>query len=280
MKDLSVQIMKDFQFKEEIIKASKAIPFDFSGNIYEQPEKLYQLSAYERFAYSALSVKDLFEKYQQLGVDDAIIKASFPDFEYRILKYYHQTGQWGLFESDLKWLGFLFRAEIFKIGSLRFQKFPMDYQEIERSGHDWMPLSKEVKKRFPEGYPLINVHIESNTDLSPEAVENSLKLAKHFFQKRFPKFNPQYFITRTWLIHPGLKELLDNNSNIIQFANRFEIIASCPNHHQALERIYGSDDFDRIRQMEKNSRLARKAWKHPDLLGVSAGVIPLESVSL
>lgn len=279
MLEKSYQIMKKYQFKDEILKAVQAIPFDFSGNIYTQPEKLDTLDAYERFAYSALSVASLFERYEELGVDEKIIAATFPDFEYRILKYYQKESEWGLFKADLKWLAFLFRAEIFKIGSLRFQKFPMDYQEIERSAHDWMPLSKEVKERFPEGFPFINIHIETETDLSPNAVSASLDKAKSFFQETFPDYSAQYFITRTWLIHDGVQKLLDPNTNIVQFANRFEIIASCKNYHQALERIYGSDDLKEIESMEKRSRLEEKAWKNWELLGVSAGVIPLESVS-
>lgn len=278
MLDKNLQIMKVFKMNPKIIEAAEKIPFHFSGNIYTMPEKLGKLNDYERFAYSVLSLNDLFKKYQTLNIEEKILYDTFPDFEYRILKYYQKTGRWGLFESDLKWLGLLFRAEIFKIGSLRFQKFPLDYAEIERAGHDYMPLSSEMKKRFPEKTPMINVHIQTNTDLSPQAVKDSFIKAATFFQTHFPEFKAQYFITRTWLIHESVEKLLPEESNIVQFSRQFEIIASCQNYHQPLERIYGTDDLKKITTMSKESRLEKKAWKKIDILGVSAGVLPLESV--
>jgi hypothetical protein len=51
------------------------------------------------------------------------------------------------------------------------------------------------------------------------------------------------------------------------------VIASHQNTKQALDRIYGTNDLKEIASMEKDSSLARVAWRNLDKLGVAAGII-------
>ena len=71
-----------------------------------------------------------------------------------------------------------------------------------------------------------------------------------------------------------MENLLGTQSNIVSFAKRFQIIALNQNKKQALDRIYGTSDLAKIRQLPKKSRLAEKAYKNLDRLGVAAGIIP------
>lgn len=81
---------------------------------------------------------------------------------------------------------------------------------------------------------MLNIHIKRDADLSPQAIDASLKQAHDFFTKTFHEHHFKAFITRTWLIHRGIMALIgDPNSHIVQFGNRFEVIASSHNRYQA-----------------------------------------------
>lgn len=219
-------------------------------------------------------LKLLYQTYQNHNISDNIFKASIHNYERRLLDNYKSFQKLTLIQKDMKWVNMILDFKIFKLGSLRFQLFPMDYKEIERDSFDWMPLDTEIKKVFYEGRPLINVHIEKDTDLSESAVEESFNIARRFFIEVFPDIHFDGFVTRTWLIYPGIVELLKPTSNIYKFANRFTIIASNNASYQALERVYGTQDLSKIQKLPKNSSLEKTIYKNLNKLGVGFGFLP------
>ena len=98
--------------------------------------------------------------------------------------------------------------------------------------------------------------------------------AREFFNAQFPHIKFEGFVTRTWLIYPGIISLLKPSSNIYYFANRFEIIASNTATYQALQRVYGTEDLDAIKAMPKSSSLEKDIINNLDKLGVSFGYMP------
>lgn len=252
------------------------IPEPYKGDKHHLP--ILKLNPQERLMRTLYMLPELKQRYQKRNIDPSVFYASIQDLNYRIERYHHSNDHYGLSDSDVIWLRFMFRFEMFEIGSLRYQIFPFSYAEIERSGHDTMHLPQVQKERFPEGTMMLNIHIKKDADLSPQAVETSLKQAHIFFETTFPEHDFKVFVTRTWLIHRGIMAMMDASSNIVQFGNRFEIIASSHNRYQALERIYGTTDMYEISRMTKSSRLEKDAYKHPELLGVACGIIPFESM--
>lgn len=214
------------------------------------------------------------EYYNERDIPEKYYEQSLSDLNYRYQRFEDQHGYKGLSEWDLFWLEDVFNAKFFDIGVLRFQIFKMDYALIERQDYDYMPLSEEVKQRFPQGQYFVNIHINKGADLSVPLVEASLNEARLFFKTYFQDYQFKYFICRTWLLDESLETLLPPKSKILQFRNRFEILAR--NFHQGhpLLRIYGSDDLEVIAQMEHQSSLQKKAYLHADMLGVSFGCIP------
>ena len=241
--------------------------YDFPNNPLEDlslRDRLYTL------LYELIPLKAYFVNK---NIPLSIFYNSIQDLSFRINRYYHSHNKYGVSERDALWLRFIYKGEMFDLGSLRFQKFHFSYAEIERTDYDYMPLSDEMKKRFPEGIPIINVHITTNADLRPKKVEESFKLAHEFFTTYFPEHNYTAFTCRTWMLYPPTQELLPTDSNITAFANRFEIFATNQNTKQALDRIYETSDLEEIEKMEKTSSLAEVAYKNLDKLGVAAGVI-------
>lgn len=276
-----IEIVKYLEYDQRLIDKIQTINLNnfVSNNPYHNLEKLKNEDDLGRFILSLHAIDFTYKEYTTLGIPFHIFKESMEDFNLRAVKYYKQNQSWGIRIEDIKWLNLLFNLKLFKLNSLRFQMFPMDYIEMEREGEDLLCLSKKTKARFPEGLPLINTHIETNTDLSDNTVEKSLILAHSFFNEFFPDFKAQGFITRTWLLHPSLQNLLPPTSKIIKFSKRFEIIGLSNNYSQALVRIYGTTDNDEIKKMKKVSTLQKHAHTIYQDLGVGIGFIEMETLS-
>lgn len=281
MKHKIIEILTKTEFNRDFIEyIRREFPEDFTPLIeqpyqYDFPDNpLVDLSLKDRLftlLYELIPLKEYFDKRK---IPSSIFYDSIQDLNFRIKRYYDTYNEYGMSERDALWLRFIYKGEMFDLGSLRFQKFHFSNAEIERTDYDYMPLSDEMKQRFPEGMPIINVHITTDADLRPEKIDDSFQMAHEFFTTYFPEHNYTAFTCRTWMIYPPTQELLPPVSNITSFANRFEIFASNQNAKQALDRIYETSDLEEIKVMEKTSSLAKVAHKHLDKLGVAAGVIP------
>lgn len=219
-------------------------------------------------------LKSLHKTYMAHDISHNIFKHSINDLEKRLLNNLKIYQILTLKEKEMKWVNMVLDFKIFKLGSLRFQYFPMDYQEIERDSFDAMPLDEKTKSVFYEGRPLINVHIETGTDLSEASVSDAFKQAHLFFSRVFKDVTFDGFVCRTWLLYPDTLTLLSPSSNIYKFAKRFEIIAQNQATYQALERVYGTKDLKKIKKLPKENSLEKTIYKNLDKLGVAFGFIP------
>lgn len=228
----------------------------------------------EEVIFEALAqLLDLKFFYDEKGIDRHYFYSSIYDLSYRLERYKKNHGVYGLSDRDIRWLSPLYKGEIFDLGSLRYQITYFSNEEIERQTYQYMPLPEKWKERFPEGTPIVMIHILKNTDFRPKKIDASLKIARDFFQLYFPAHDFEIFLCRTWLIYGPTRDILSANSNIASFSKRFEIIAQNRNTKQALDRIYGTNDLAEIEKMEKTSSLEKIAYKNLDKLGVAAGII-------
>lgn len=280
MKNRVIDILENSNFSLDFIayvknnfKDDYQVKFNKPYHSKLEKNPLLNLNASERLIESLAHLLNLKKYYVDRDIPLHYFYKSIYDLFYRLERYYANEGIYGLSKQDLKWLQPLFKAEIFNLGSLRFQRFYFSNKEIERESYDYMPLSDKWKERFPENTPVINIHILKNTDLSPDKIDESLDLARCFFKKYFPKHCYEVFVCRTWLLYPPTRDILSMDSNIAAFSKRFEIIAQNQNPNQALDRIYGSSDLDEIKKLKKQSSLEVIAYKNLDKLGVGAGII-------
>lgn len=280
MKNEILKIVKNSNFSKGLIAyIESSFPVGYTMK-FKQPyfmdyldNPIMNLEPQERALESLAQLIPLEELYKNKGIPLHYLYKSIYDLNYRLERYCEDQGTYGLSERDIRWLGPLFKAEIFDLGSLRFQISVFSFKEIERSDYDAMPLDQKYKDGFPEGTPIITLHILKDTDFKPEKIDESFKLAREFFQAYYKEHDFKVFVCRTWLLYGPTRDILGNSSNIASFSTRFEIIAENQNVKQALDRIYGTDDLDAIKHMDKNSSLAKVAYKHLDKLGVAAGII-------
>lgn len=219
-------------------------------------------------------LKDMKQKYIENNLPMDLFQASQSDIIYRLNRFKELNGFDGISERDMLWLEDVFDAKFFNIGVLRFQIFTMKYELIERSGYDYIKLSSKAKERFKEGNTYINVHIAKDTNLDPRLVDESFEEARIFFNTYYKDLSIDYFICRTWLIDASLRDILPNDSKIVQFGKRFEPIARGLNSRQPFTRIYGTYDMNEILKLKHTTTLQKEAYKHKDTLGVTFGCIP------
>lgn len=69
--------------------------------------------------------------------------------------------------------------------------------------------------------PTISIHIPSDSILTAENCDQSIRAARHFFAEHFPVFSNVDYICDSWLLAPELSSLLPENSHILAFQKRF-----------------------------------------------------------
>ncbi len=144
---------------------------------------------------AALKTRALYEKNH---IDDKIFVDTMKCFSRFVREHKAAFGSYG-FDRDF-WVGRQLSLCLFRLG------------ELEYESGEW------------EGKKLLSVHIPSDADLSPEKVDVSLSFARKFFASHFPEYADAKFACYSWLLSPALEKLLPENSKIIQFRRRFEIL--------------------------------------------------------
>ncbi|MHA0857259.1 hypothetical protein [Paenibacillus sp. CMAA1364] len=100
---------------------------------------------------------------------------------------------------------------------------------------------------------MLNVHIPTGEPLLAEAVEESFELARAFFRGISP-----VFICHSWLLDSDLSDILNPESNIIQFQSHFYIYDVDKSSKEAEQRIF-SKESDNPSTYEENTQLQRHA---------------------
>lgn len=70
---------------------------------------------------------------------------------------------------------------------------------------------------------LLGMHIPESGPLTPEAIDESLDLAREIALPAFEDYAPRTIALRSWLLDPGINARLDPASNLVRFTRRFEL---------------------------------------------------------
>lgn len=183
--------------------------------------------------------EELSRQYKERGISE--------DVFYESIKYLPDTLLKGDFKVDKEaWIVLSLKFEIFRLGRLQFQ----------------------ISKMYPEGKDggftgeenIIDVHIPSDGgSVTPEVVDEAFGLAENFFKTHFPEYEYKYYTCFSWMLDDGLREYLGDDTNIIKFQKRFNII-----HKREQDSIihflfkFGFTDREEIREIEPKSEFARK----------------------
>lgn len=252
----------------------KKAPAAYAGILPDFP--ICKMTPAQRLAVWEHLTSYVAERYRSAGIPEDIIQDTLGEISHLKKAYRNKTGKEGLSKEHVIWLRHIYNAELFQIGSLQYQIFHMVYLDEDGCGESYMHFAQEEKEKLPQGTPVVNIHIPAGADLSARAVEKSLAEAKLFFQKFLPNFRPKAFLCYSWLLYPGMLDLLPKESRILSFASRFRIIGqvSDPYGSHAVKQIYGRR-FPKKSAYPQNTVLQRNAIGNFSKLGMGCGLIEI-----
>ncbi len=227
---------------------------------------------FTRLAMICALLPGLRQRFVDAGMPGQVWLDSIDDVRLRARLYFEKTGKLGLSKNDARWLRHLMGFKLFKIGSLQFQPFEMLYLDKEGIGEDFMRFTEAQKLRLPPGTLVLNTHIQHGADLHPEALQATFAQARDFFRRYFPSQDFKAFISYTWLLYPGLNEVLPAESKILRFAEMWDVVSVVDDKTQALERIFGRRRR-RKADYPQESSLQRAVIERMDALGYALGVM-------
>lgn len=186
---------------------------------------------------------DAWKIYEQKGIGAEIYYDTMKCYTRFIDETYRMTGR--LYFDRYWWTARQAGCHLFRIGALEYEAADMD------------------------GKRTIRLHIPSDADFSPSAVEQSLESAGVFFHQYYPEMADAEYCCHSWLLDPGLREMLREGSNIIRFQDRFEIYDEGEANTEFIEWVFKKrPDIDYV-DLPEDTSLQRNVKKHL----LSGGVI-------
>lgn len=146
--------------------------------------------------------------YREKEIDREILIATLRDLLV-LTDTFYDTGK-ELYLGELEWLKLHLTCRLFKLGRLQFA-----FGEAE---------ADSPSRGLVKGEPVVEVHIDATAPLLPAECDRSFAQAEAFFPKYFPDCRFRFYSCASWLLAGELEGLLPDESNIMQFRRRFDII--------------------------------------------------------
>lgn len=122
---------------------------------------------------------------------------------------------------------------------------------------------------------VISIHIPSDAALTPEKCRDSYELSRAFLKKYYPKWSNCEYVCDSWLLAPGLKDVLPETSHIIAFQNGFQIRTVNEDSDEFLEWVYKRKDIP-YRDLPEETSLQRNMKQYllkGGKIGEASGVL-------
>lgn len=185
---------------------------------------------------------DVYKIYKDKGISDKIYFDTMKCYPRFIDETYKMTGK--LYFDRYWWTTRQAGCHLFRIGELEYEM-------------------KHIEDKI-----VIGIHIPSDADFSPSTVDKFLMKAKEFFVEYYPNLANAEYRCHSWLLDSQLKGMLNKNSNIISFQNRFEIFDEGESDTEFIEWLYNTKSTD-YSALPENTSLQRNMKRHL----LSGGVI-------
>ncbi|MBD5494234.1 MAG: DUF5596 domain-containing protein [Lachnospiraceae bacterium] len=174
---------------------------------------------------------DIYDIYKAKGISDKIYFDTMKCYTRFINETFRITGR--LYFDRYWWTTRQAGCHLFRIGELEYEIMHIDNDII------------------------INLHIPSDADFSPHAVDNSLECSRIFFAEYYPEIADKKYCCHSWLLDSQLKEMLSEESNIINFQKRFEIYDKGEVDTEFIEWLYNTKATTDYKTLPENTTLQR-----------------------
>lgn len=179
-----------------------------------------------------------FPEYCRLGIPDSVFDNTMACFTRFIDEHRVSYGSYG-FDRDF-WTYRQLSARLFRLGDLEFE------------------LAYDAKD-VPEvaGTPrIVNMHIPSDARLDPDHCDMSIARSRSFLARFFPDWARLPYMCESWLLSPALERLLPENSHILAFQHRFDILATDPEAQDWREWVFQRSSVP-VAELPENTSLQR-----------------------
>lgn len=207
--------------------------------------------------------KKTFEEYKKANISEDIFFHTMSDIKIWSENCEIDFGVFGV--ENMQWLRYHINMDIFRLGRLQFQKNLMSY-----------PLYADKKKRqqvnLKIGEKVLYVHIPRGEKLDMTECEKSFKAAESFFESFYPY---KGYMCESWLLYEGNSAFMKKDSNIIRFADFFNILGSKDKDEDTIKYLFGKRQTD-PQLYPENSSLQKSCKEHilsGGKLGLGFGVI-------
>ncbi|MBO6016337.1 MAG: DUF5596 domain-containing protein, partial [Lachnospiraceae bacterium] len=179
--------LKEFRIYEKMSEALEKL----METLREDPDRIKILACMLKAS------ADIYETYKERGIGDEIYVATMKCYPRFVEETFEMTGK--RYFDRFWWTTRQAGGHLFRIDELEY--------EIAYVG----------------GTVAIDMHIPSDADFSPNAVDRSLDSAKQFFATHYPELADAEYRCNSWLLDPQMQNMLGEGSNILSFQHRFEI---------------------------------------------------------
>ncbi|MCI5923646.1 MAG: acyltransferase domain-containing protein [Oscillospiraceae bacterium] len=202
-------------------------------------------------ACSLLCACKAYGEYQKKGISDTVYFETMKCFTRFIDETQKRTGRLAF---DRGWWTYRqISMQLFRIGEL-------EYEFVEY-----------------EGRPALSIHIPSDAHFSKELVGESLFEARAFFGRHYPEYEDCQYICDSWLLSPELPKLLNAQSNILAFQDRFDIVRFEPDANDYLVWVFGvSSDTTDLAALKEETSMQKRIKQHVlngGKIGIGFGVL-------
>jgi len=184
---------------------------------------------------------EVYECYKKEGIAEKIFWDTFQDIRFWCENTEREFGTLGL--AVYEWFYRHIDMVLFRFGRLQFELMTMEETVITKQKER---ESSVIEKRESEkgkvdvesvaiekGMEVINIHIAQGEPLTWEACEMSIEMAKKFWGADKP------YVCHSWLLYPGLDEVLSEKSNIREFRKHFKVLQVDYKEREAEWRVFG-----------------------------------------
>ncbi len=201
------------------------------------------------------------ERCQEKGISHNIWVDTMKCFSRFVGEHLESFGRYGFDRSFWTWRQL--SGLLYRIGSLEYEMRTLS-SSLEVQGEQW-----------PEGTPILSLHIPSDALLSREALDASYQKAKNFFARFYPDFHYRGGWCHSWIISPLLDPLLGETSRIRTFQKDFLILEVEPESNAYKSWIFKDESLP-LAQLPEDTSLQRRAKAHlleGGKIGAAMGVL-------
>lgn len=237
IKSRVIEFVNDFDFNSVNKQLKGFLKYEKMSEVLEELQMILSEDT-DNIKILACMLKasaDVYDIYQTKGISDKVYFDTMKCYTRFIYKTYKITGK--LYFDRYWWTTRQAGFHLFRIGELEYEMKHVDENIV------------------------ISIHIPSDVDFSPYAIDNSLAKAKQFFATYYPELSNAEYRCHSWLLDGQLKGMLNDSSNILNFQNRFEIFNDGEIGTDFIEWLYNIKSTD-YAMLPENTSLQKNVKKH------------------